>query len=650
MTADRGRGYPPPRPESLLSPPLPTPPTGRRLPPRLRALLPPVEELVPAGLVALCCLVVAGWIFHPILGQLGDHIVGDADTDAVRGMWGLDHLRRSLLPLDTPIWSKELNFPFGVLALVLPFVSGLLAAPVGLVFGPLAGFDLVMILLVAAAGFGTAVLVRIAGESWPAGLAAAGATMSPPMLLHAVCDGTPEHVAIWLVPLFLAAAVALARRPSVPVGVLAGSLAVLVAFDSPYHGVYAALIGILVLPFELVRPWPPHRRKDLARALGAAAVPVAVGGLVLGLLYRNFPIDEQIGLRSEQLWKMNAADLHTWWQYDFGQRTVRDPSLAPTAIPAGVLWAGLGLGLLGAPRSLPWLAAGLGAVILSFGYNDRIPQELAQWLGSDGQELGRTILRWNQDLYALPGIGSVRFPRRWLVPATLCLSVAGGMGLARVFWLLSRPRLLRRPVTWGAPVVGLVLTVLAARAGVQTARFHAPFPAHALPEVAFTDWVRDQPGSGAAVLLPQMRPAPASGKRGDLPVFASIADSLSSSDVQYLQVRMGRPLLSYPSLKTLVPMKVDTDLYRLLRNWDDIAHPQLTGRPIPSSAHDERSEPFRQRVIDGVRQDGLRFVIVDEAAYAEEGMAILRAQLSSHLVSEEHFDDGTGVTVFELRQ
>ncbi len=605
---------------------------------------------MPAGLVALACLALSGWLFSPLLDVEGAAIVGDADTDAVRGMWGIDHLRRSLLPPDTPIWSTELNFPFGVLALVLPFVSGMLAAPLGLVLDPVVAFDLTMVLLVAAAGWSTAVAVRVLGDSWPAGMAAAGALLSPPMLLHAVADGTPEHVAIWLVPLFLAAAVHLARRPSVPGGLLAGGLAVLVAFDSPYHGVYAALIGILVLPFELIRGWPAARRRALFRGLGAAALPLALGGLVLALLYRNFPIDEQIGLASAQLWKMNAADLHTWWQYDFGQRTVRDPSLAPTAIPAAVLWAGLGLGLLGAPRSLPWLAAGTAAVVLSFGTNDRIPAELAQWLGADGRDLGLALLRANQRLYELPGIGSVRFPRRWLVPATLCFAVAGGMGLARLLWLLGRPRWLRRPVAWGAPVLALGLAAAATRAGAETARFHAPFPAHSLPAVAFADWVADQPGGGAAVLLPQMRPAPKSGRRGDLPVFASIADSLSSADVQYLQVRMARPLLSYPSLKTLVPMKVDTDLYRLLRNWDDLAHPAMTGRPIPSSAHDERSAPFRQRVIDGVRADGLRFVVVDEAAYGAEGLEILRAQLADHAVDERHFDDGTGVTVFSLRQ
>jgi hypothetical protein len=172
---------------------------------------------------------------------------------------------------------------------------------------------------------------------------------------------------------------------------------------------------------------------------------------------------------------------------------------------------------------------------------------------------------------------------------------------------------------------------------------------HPVPEVVFADWIGDHDLAGAVVLLPQRRPAPKSGKRADLPVFAEISEDLSSSDSQYLQVRMGRPLLGYPSLKTLAPMRLDTDVQSILRNWDDIALPQLSGRDIPSSAIDPRFAPERQRIIDGLRRDGLRFVVVDEAAYGDSGIEHIRTQLEKHLSETEHFDDGTGVTVFVLR-
>lgn len=620
-----------------------------RLPARIRAHLPPVESLLaPAALTVLYAGAVA-WLLGPMWAELGTHVLGDADTDAVRGLWGLDHLRRSMLPPDTPLWSSEINFPSGVLALVLPWVSGLLTAPLGAVVGPVAGFNLTVGFLLWAAAMATATLGWARTDSWIAGGMFGAAVSSTPMILHAVADGTPEHVAIWLVPLFLAAATRLLRTPSTGLGALTGVLAVLVVLDSPYHGVYTLILGLFVLPWDLLGPWPKRRRAAAPASFGLAAVVVVVGAVGVGLLFRSFPIEAPSAGESLRLLKMNATDLHTWWQHDFTSGRPRDGSLAPTAITAVFLWPALALAVLGLPRSLPWLGAGLLMLVLSLGLNDRIVGELTVWLGEDGTALGRWLLSTNRDLYDLPGIGSVRFPRRWLVPATLAFAMAGAEGLGRLVRLAARWRPSRRAMAFGGPVLVVATTLAVVHAGADTSAIARDFPHHALPDVAFADWVARHERSGAVVLLPQRRPAPKSGRRADLPVFADISENLSSSDSQYLQVRMGRPLLSYPSLKTLAPMRVDTDIQSILRNWDDIALPELSGRDIPSSAIDPRFAPQRQRIIDGLRRDGLGFVVVDEAAYGASGIEHLRVQLEDHLAETEHFDDGTGVTVFVLR-
>ena len=616
---------------------------------RLRRRLPPPEALVAPALLGLLYAGVVVWMLGPIWSDLGTHILGDADTDAVRGMWGLDHLRRSLLPPDTPLWSHEINFPNGVLALVLPWVSGMLAAPVGFVSGPIAGFNLTVALLLWSAAMGSAVLGWARTDSWVAGGVFGIAVSAAPMTLHAVCDGTPEHVAIWLVPLFLAAATRLLKTPSVPLGVLTALLAILVVLDSPYHGVYTLLIGLFVLPWDLLGPWPTARKRAAPKSFAVAAVIVLVGAVGVGLLFRTFPIESPSASETFRLLKMNATDLHTWWQHDFTSGRARDGSLAPTAIPAWMLWPALVLAVVGLPRSAPWLAVGMLTLVLSFGQNDRIIGELAVWMGERGASLGRSVLSLNADLYDLPGIGSVRFPRRWLVPATLAFAIAGAEGLGRLVQLARRWRATRRAALVIGPVVVIGATIIIAGAGTDTSAVARDFPKHAVPDVAFANWIADHHRSGAVVLLPQRRPAPKSGKRADLPVFADISENLSSSDSQYLQVRMGRPLLSYPSLKTLAPMRVDSDIQSILRNWDDIALPQLSDRDIPSSAIDPRFAPQRQRIIDGLRQDGLGFVVVDDAAYGESGIELLRTQLEDHLADTQHFDDGTGVTVFVLR-
>ncbi|MEC8424052.1 MAG: hypothetical protein VX000_09755, partial [Myxococcota bacterium] len=361
---------------------------------------------------------------------------------------------------------------------------------------------------------------------------------------------------------------------------------------------------------------------------------------------QNFPLEETVGPDKVALRHMNATDLHTWWQYDFGGAGDRDPSLAPTLIPTVALWVGIALGVLGLPRSLPWLLTALLMIGMSFGYNKLLPAELAQWMGSTGYSLGVRILSINDTLYGLPLIDNIRFPRRWLVPAAMSIGVAAGFGAQRILSLLARVRPGRALI----PVLAVVGAAASVKAGVDASRIHTVFPMQELPEVAFTTWIAEQDDAGPVVCIPQNRPAPRSGKREDLPVFASISPNLSSTDVQYLQVLHGQPTLSYPTLKTLVPMRFDADIYRLMRNWDDLGQPVATGNPIPRSAYDEHSEPARNATIARLRGAGLRYVVVDEAAFGDEGLEILTTQLAPHTETIERFDDGTGVLVFVLGQ
>ncbi len=95
-------------------------------------------------------------------------------------------------------------------------------------------------------------------------------------------------------------------------------------------------------------------------------------------------------------------------------------------------------------------------------------------------------------------------------------------------------------------------------------------------------------------------------------------------------------------------MRINTDIYKLTRNWDDLAHPLSSGNPIPTSAYDETSEPRRQATIAWLRQQGLRYIAVDLGIYTDEGLEILTRQLRPHTKAVHDFDDGDGVRVFEL--
>jgi len=600
------------------------------------------------GAVAVLLAALVIWELSPLWPHIDAVAIGDPDTDAVRGMWGFDHIRRSLIPPDLWIRTSQINFPSGATALILPAATGLLAAPLGLLFGPVVAWNLSVALMLWAAGMATALLVRVAARSWAAGAAAAGALIGQPMLLHAIGDGTPEHVALWGIPLFLAlASVALSAR-SIPLAALAGLAAFIVALDSPYHAVYTAVIAVFVLPVAL-RPWALRgggrsERSALGFTVLVLLATAGLGAALLGALYAGFSLEETSSTESLRLLRMNAADLHTWWRFDFGPATVRDPSLAPTTIPSGILWTAIVLGLIGLPRSLPWLLAGGLMLIFSFGLNTRIPLELAEWMGPTGERLGHLLLDLNAQATVLPGLDAIRFPRRWLVPAALSLLVGGSIGLARVIHPLrgtSRRR-------WAIPIIGTALAAAGTIVGVRTAALHSNFPLQPLPELAFTDWLAEQP-PGAALLLPRIRPAPSTRLREDIPVFASISDTLSSADELYIQVRMGRAQVGYPNLKTVISPPLPSAIDQLLRNWDDLTLPALSDRPIPPGATDPRFEPERQRALAELRQAGLRYIAVDAVAYGEEGLSLLTEQLGNHASDQREFSDGTGVVVFTLK-
>ena len=57
----------------------------------------------------------------------------------------------------------------------------------------------------------------------------------------------------------------------------------------------------------------------------------------------------------------------------------------------------------------------------------------------------------------------------------------------------------------------------------------------------------------------------------------------------------------------------------------------------------QRDKGFRK-----LRQAGLRWIAVDQDAYTEEGLALLKDQLGNKVLDEQPFSEGTGVLLLEL--
>ena len=588
---------------------------------------------------ALGLFFVIYWILLPIWPNIDTHILGDSGTDAIRGMWGFYYLSTTVIPPQTPIYSNIINFPSGSLLLILPFVSGIIFAPINWIFGPIIGWNLSIAALLWGYGMTTAILCRQMTKSWSVGFFVGSAVVSQPMLLHAMSDGTAEHLSLWLMPLFLTFLWKSLQTITIKWSLFAGIFAFFIALDSPYHAIYAGIAAITVIPFNIVEKITTHK-KDFKWLVGILIAISSMGALLLIGIYQFFPIKTLLVTEKISLLTMNTTDIRTWWQHDVQDVFMRDESLPPTTIPSVLLLIAVILILVGIPNSLPWFVLGVFMLLLSVGLNNRVPVHLGQWFGEYGKNIGIYIIELNRYLYNIPGIGSIRFPQRWLVPASFMLLVGSSFGLERIYQS-------KRVYPFRFIISG-VLTIICTVLCLRNSRLDLNFPMQELPKIEFAEYLA-QKKNGGVLLLPQMRPPPKSGKRSDLPIFANLSSQLASSDNQYFQVIHQKPIFTKPNLKTISSFDQDENVARLVRNWDDMANPKLTGEPIPPSAYDPRSQGIRQDGLNKLVDAGLQWIVLDLAAYNDEAKAYIKEQIGIHYKSDQRFDDGDGVLVIELQ-
>lgn len=561
------------------------------------------------SVVVLLALVV--WLHSP-LSDGG--LLGAPGTDVFRAVWGFDHQARGL---PVPFWTDRVGFPAGEKLLILPFVSSLLGAPLHLLLGAWSGYNLWLILLLAGGGVATAWWVHEVTRSPSAALMAGVGMVTQPSLLLALTDGTPEHVAFWSLPALLAALWQTARSPLWRWPLLAGVLATIVALDSPYHAIFA----LVLVPHALWR----CTRVGRLRFVGVSIV----GAALVALLYYKLPLAGPLDNRWD-----NAVRLTVWWQWDAGKVSAPwDFSYTPAFIPGLTMAAAVGLALLRPSRSAPWLFLGLLCLVFALGGNLENPVALGRWIPGVGQAMGEGIVWFNEQVAP----SAVRFPRRWLVPAALCMWTAAGIGLARL------------PAEWMRLVLGSLISIGTVWVSLDTTGYHQAFPRLEVPTPAFSTFVAEHPTSGAALVLPTVRGASRKHERFELPIFANLDDSVRSADLPFLQVAMGRAGVNEPQgLFTMVAIrKQNPRVSRLLQDLNDLCTPQTTGQPIAPSA---TQEPVTRALVaaDLVKR-GLRFVVLDEEAYGEEGIAFARLPFAAHIDEEKLFEDGTGVRVWVLK-
>lgn len=562
--------------------------------------------------IALALALLVFGLHWPILAE--GSLLGAPKTDALRAIWGFDHTARGF---PFPFWTDRIGFPVGVKVLILPVASSMLGAPLHWIFGAIRGYDLWALGLCWATGLATAWWVRTISGSVSAGFMAGVAMIAQPSMLLALTDGTPEHVAFWAVPAMLSTLVLARGEAGKLWGVLAGVLATIVALDSPYHAIFSVPMVLVLLP-RLPRP-------ALVRFVASSAVGVAI----VGLGYYGLPLAGKLDNLAQ-----NAVKLTVWWEWESGRRPIAwDYTYTPAFTPVLGLAIAAGLALFRPRRAGAWLGLAVLCLALSLSTAEENRNALRAWLGRPGQTLGDAIIWLNAHL--APSM--IRFPRRWLVPATLCVWTAAGIGLSRL------------PKEWIRACVAIPVAIFVAKLTLDETRYREALPTFQPPDPAFAQFIRESDVDGYALIAPRVRGALRLHERFELPVYANLGESLTSADMYWLQVAIGRGVANAPDgLFTLVPRhKPDEELGKFYRDIDDLAVPQTTGQAIPGSA---TQEPER-RAAEGALlvEKGLRFVVIDEQVMAKEGIDGVKAAFAGCVADERHFDDGTGVTVLVLK-
>ena len=146
---------------------------------------------------------------------------------------GVSNLSITIVPPQTPIYSNMINFPSGSLSLILPFVSGIILAPLNWIFGPIVAWNLAIAMLLFGYGVTTTVLSQQLTRSWSVGFFV-GSVVIATHISMSMSTGQLNTFLYGSSPLFIASLWKSLQSISIK-WALYGYPWFLIALDSPYH-------------------------------------------------------------------------------------------------------------------------------------------------------------------------------------------------------------------------------------------------------------------------------------------------------------------------------------------------------------------------------------------------------------------------------
>lgn len=325
--------------------------------------------------LALLLLVVVGPLLLPVLPRLRDARIGIPHFDAHGTAWFYDHARRVLLEGASPLHTDRFYFPWGKDIYGdtgANLLDAFLALPFLALLGPVAGYNLFVLLGLVGAGVALAWAARGAGVEPRSAVVAGVLAAAGPYVLVELIEGRPTQAILALPALFLGLLVRLG--PGSPWGrsLGAGLVLALVGLQYWYYGLFFGLAGLCWGGVELARAGP-GRRALLGRLVvvfGTALLLVAP--LALPMLWRA-DMGEVRGLLHPESLEPPALAILTregetialyLWQPLAGEA-----GFLKADAPGGATWFPMvdpgapGLGLLALPGLLALRWRGLGLLL-----------------------------------------------------------------------------------------------------------------------------------------------------------------------------------------------------------------------------------------------------------------------------------------------
>ena len=383
--------------------------------------------------VLVIFMVFAGLAMYPVLENFNTRMMGPLG-DNVQYVYITGRVAEALRSGQSIFNDPQLNYPDGLLlaATDVPFLSMLGAAPWTTLFGPVFGYNLIILLSHFLSGYFAYLWILRLTNSRLAGLIAGlGFLLAPYRIAHSY--GHLQLVSTQFLPLFFWSLDNVLQSPTPKRRnlVLLALAAFAVGFSSQYYLAISLLCGVIYTLFTA------PRLKYLIYQGWKVALSVAAGALISSYPYFQVTLSQGIynpySAEKIRLWSNSILDFimppytHAIWGQAMSGLYPRNDWIEHSAY-LGIATLSLALAALliknhpNRRRAFTWLGVAIFALILALGtdiwiQNNPLQAENPLWLPA--AYLGR-----------IPGLGLIRVWARFSVIVSLFASLLAGVGLA----------------------------------------------------------------------------------------------------------------------------------------------------------------------------------------------------------------------------